>query len=331
MNPVILKETTVGELGGVSVGCGNFYVDEAYALPDGSTRVGRTATIAPFDREARIVVGEGSEVDVGGTRWRVTRVEKSGRLGTVTLIPAGAGPVIDGIDFGPAQDLRVLVARQLTGGSVGPIAPTDRTPIDWLERTWRALAGLDPAAAERLSRAMAHHLGSADPEIDGLILRFFSDLPSAPGGERAAELVREELDSYPADLPDPTPGNVTANLRESLLRVALRWGEGAAADAAVLAAAKAEVRLGDGAALIFDLARLDPAWARDELPASVALYPRDASTFLRVWTKLGWSADEALDRILPHADARGRDGLQDEIRWMFRSDAAQRDALLARL
>lgn len=40
-------------------------------------------------------------------------------------------------------------------------------------RTYEKLLDIDPQTAERLSRAVAHDLGTADPEIDGLIIRFF--------------------------------------------------------------------------------------------------------------------------------------------------------------
>lgn len=327
---VTLKETTVGALGDVSVGCGNFHDDAAYPLPDGSVKVGRTATLAPFDRSDPLVVGAGSEVAIGGRTWRVVSVTKAGPLGTVTLEEVQAGPVLDGIDFG-AADLRTLVARQLTGSPVGSVRADDRTPIDWLKRIYKALRERHPELADRLSRAIAHHLGTADPEVDGLIIRFFTDVPTAAGGERLAALAASALDRYDAGLPDPTPGSVTDRLRESLLRAALRWRDGAGLPPEVLDAAKDAVHAGEGRHLVADLARLDPTWANERLPQAIALYPGASSTFFRAFTRAGMSADEALALVLPHADAHGRGALADNIRWTYRDDPATRDRLLARL
>lgn len=79
--PVELVETTVGELAGVRVGCGNFW-DRSWRDPDGTERSGLSAKLAPFDREEDLVVGEGTRLEVGEVRWVVTAIHKAtGELG----------------------------------------------------------------------------------------------------------------------------------------------------------------------------------------------------------------------------------------------------------
>ncbi len=80
-----IEETTVGTLGNLSVGMGNMTTGE-YALPDGSLRVGTICFLAPEDRDGGILVGLGSQVEIGGFSWEVVAIEKPrGELGSVTL------------------------------------------------------------------------------------------------------------------------------------------------------------------------------------------------------------------------------------------------------
>lgn len=82
-----IEETTVGDLGGVSVPMGNMTTD-AYVLPDGTTREG---TVCVLVLEAGPVwVGLGSVVEVGGARWEVVAIDKpKGELGSVSLQKLG--------------------------------------------------------------------------------------------------------------------------------------------------------------------------------------------------------------------------------------------------
>jgi hypothetical protein len=88
---VEITESTVGRLGGLRVGAGSIF-EADYTLPDGSTRHGLTCRLVPADTDEPIVVGEGSEVELGGTRWRVTRITASGAepfdYGEIALRPA---------------------------------------------------------------------------------------------------------------------------------------------------------------------------------------------------------------------------------------------------
>jgi hypothetical protein len=88
---VEITESTVGRLGDVRVGAGSIFAAD-YALPDGSTRHGLTCRLVPADDETPRVVGEGSEVEIGGTRWLVVRVTASGDepfdYGEIALRPA---------------------------------------------------------------------------------------------------------------------------------------------------------------------------------------------------------------------------------------------------
>ena len=65
---VTLDDTTVGDLSGVRVGCGNFWEREF----DGDKVM--SARLAPFDGDD-VTVREGTEVTVGGDRWRVVRLD----------------------------------------------------------------------------------------------------------------------------------------------------------------------------------------------------------------------------------------------------------------
>ncbi len=92
---VRIMETTVGQVGGVSVGVSNIFED-TYTLPDGSEREGLTARLSLFDGGSseqglhdELRVGEGNVVEIGGSRWEVVAVEKpEGELGAITLGPA---------------------------------------------------------------------------------------------------------------------------------------------------------------------------------------------------------------------------------------------------
>ena len=71
-----MTEGTVADLGGLRVGVANVW-ERAYPLPDGSQRTGTTAQLM-IDDGSDLVVGNGSEVGIGATRWRVDWVRKSG-------------------------------------------------------------------------------------------------------------------------------------------------------------------------------------------------------------------------------------------------------------
>lgn len=88
-------ETAVGMIGGVRVGVSNIFED-TYTLPDGTEREGLTARLSLLPggtsdegvgEEPR--VGEGSILEIGGSRWEVVEIEKrKGELGAITLGPA---------------------------------------------------------------------------------------------------------------------------------------------------------------------------------------------------------------------------------------------------
>ncbi len=78
-----IEETTVGDLGGVSVPMGNMFVD-SYTLPDGTTTKGLVCALAL--ESGAVFVGKGSVVTVGTTTWEVVAIEKaSGKPGSVSL------------------------------------------------------------------------------------------------------------------------------------------------------------------------------------------------------------------------------------------------------
>jgi hypothetical protein len=89
---VRIMETTVGQIGGVSVGVSNIFED-TYTFPDGSEREGLTAGLTLFTAAEGVQqeyrVGEGNVVEIGGSRWEVVAIEKpEGELGAITLGPA---------------------------------------------------------------------------------------------------------------------------------------------------------------------------------------------------------------------------------------------------
>lgn len=78
-----IEETTVGMLGEVRVPMGNM-THGRYRRADGQEDTGRICALAL--PTGTIFVGEGSEIEVGGSRWRVLAVDKSpGELGAVSL------------------------------------------------------------------------------------------------------------------------------------------------------------------------------------------------------------------------------------------------------
>jgi hypothetical protein len=78
-----IEETTVGQLLGVRVPMGNM-TRGSYQRADGAVVEGPICALAL--EGGAIFVGTGSEVAVGGGRWRVVSVDKeAGQLGSVTL------------------------------------------------------------------------------------------------------------------------------------------------------------------------------------------------------------------------------------------------------
>ena len=83
---VVLKETTVGVMGTVSVGMGNMW-DRTYTEATGAEKKGLTAMLFVEDADG-YVVGLDSQLDIGGRTWRVVGIEKKPHVyGTVTLAP----------------------------------------------------------------------------------------------------------------------------------------------------------------------------------------------------------------------------------------------------
>lgn len=79
-----IEETTVGDLDGVRVPMGNMTTG-TYALPDGRQVHGPICSLALPGRIG-VFVGQGSVVEVEGTRWEVLRVElRPEARGSVTL------------------------------------------------------------------------------------------------------------------------------------------------------------------------------------------------------------------------------------------------------
>jgi hypothetical protein len=82
-----IQETTVGTLSGVDVGVANLW-ERDFVDGAGVSRTGLTARL-DWDVSGttrRVVVGEGSVVELGGARWEVVRIVKPpGQNGTITL------------------------------------------------------------------------------------------------------------------------------------------------------------------------------------------------------------------------------------------------------
>jgi hypothetical protein len=84
MDRVEIDETTVGMVGRERVPMGNM-CRGTYTLADGSTADGWMCSLA-IGGQVGVFVGVGSEVEIGGQRWAVVRIDKeSGQLGSVTL------------------------------------------------------------------------------------------------------------------------------------------------------------------------------------------------------------------------------------------------------
>ncbi|MDP2305948.1 MAG: hypothetical protein Q8P18_07960 [Pseudomonadota bacterium] len=83
----VIQETTVGTLSGVDIGVANMW-ERDYIDGTGAARKGLTARmdyeVGPETR--RIVVGEGSVIQMGGERWEVVALKKTpGQNGSITL------------------------------------------------------------------------------------------------------------------------------------------------------------------------------------------------------------------------------------------------------
>jgi len=83
---IVAAEGTVATVNGARVGIGNIW-ERPFVLPDGEERVGITA-ILHFEDDSRITAGPGSELVIGGERWRVVEVDAGDLRGSVSLEPA---------------------------------------------------------------------------------------------------------------------------------------------------------------------------------------------------------------------------------------------------
>lgn len=82
---VTLDETTVGQLGAVTVGCGNFW-ERAFEDDDGNALSAMSARLAPFDGDD-VTVRVGSRVEIGGRTWMVDTIDKTeGDNGSISLV-----------------------------------------------------------------------------------------------------------------------------------------------------------------------------------------------------------------------------------------------------
>jgi len=89
---VLLKESTVGRLGTVPVGCGNFW-PRRYTASDGREKEGLCARLAPLSRSQVLIVGQDSAFELDGRIWRVTEIRKDGSAaGTIRLTPLPCPP-----------------------------------------------------------------------------------------------------------------------------------------------------------------------------------------------------------------------------------------------
>lgn len=68
-----IEETTMGSLGTVPVGMANAGKNFKYTLPNGKEVQGEACLLVLPDRQ--VWVGAGSEVQVEGATWRITKVE----------------------------------------------------------------------------------------------------------------------------------------------------------------------------------------------------------------------------------------------------------------
>lgn len=101
---------------------------------------------------------------------------------------------VDGVVLGPETDMVELV-----DGVIGGWRPSRalamyqvRWPA-WLCRLHGEIAG--SAAGDAFARAMARHLGSADPAATGAALYFFERFPHAPGVSGVLELTARALET----------------------------------------------------------------------------------------------------------------------------------------
>lgn len=84
MERVEIDETTVGLVGRERVPMGNM-CRGTYTRADGTSAEGWMCSLA-IGGQIGVFVGEGSEVEIGGARWAIVRVDKEpGELGSVTL------------------------------------------------------------------------------------------------------------------------------------------------------------------------------------------------------------------------------------------------------
>ena len=237
--------------------------------------------------------------------------------------------MFDDVDLQSA-DLDAMVTRQLERGDVGKPSRDDRSNVDWLKRAWSAVGAEDRGLAQRLGAAVGRQLGRRGTLVDGLVLRFFLDLPRATGYEPVLVAAERGLDRYPPGQPDPSPGSGNETLRVNILRVALdRIDEDEVPDS-ILEAARSELLAGRGRELLYGMFDADGSWVNTNLDHLLAAYPSASAAFYRHLLGDGDTPEHALDRLLPHADGAGREALVDDIGHRFRQADEQREALLAK-
>lgn len=229
---------------------------------------------------------------------------------------------IEGVDWA-AADLAALVDRAARGHAVTRLSRDDREPADGIARAWQAL---DPDTRDALSGAIADRAASGESGALALALRFFQHCPMASGGDVFGRLA---LTDAVQRRPDPLGRGIT--LRRALIRAACAWRYGAEVPPDVAQSVRAEVLAGHGSDLVHDFAHLAPEATVERADDLLAMYPERASAVWRALVRHGADPEEALGRVRPHADERGRRALSAAIRFDRRIDADLRQRLLARL
>lgn len=83
---IAITEGTVAPLNGIRVAAANIW-ERDYELPDKTTRHGLSAMLFVDGENPAVLVGEGSVVSVGGTRWVVLGVTAGKPRGEVRIAP----------------------------------------------------------------------------------------------------------------------------------------------------------------------------------------------------------------------------------------------------
>ena len=199
--------------------------------------------------------------------------------------------VLDGVQVAAEPTALFALAADALARRIPAVVPwpasAEGHPAMWWARLYAMLpADVATGVAQRtaMGEGAAAALDAADPVVRRGALEFFWLLPTAPGSERLADLVRNAIHLYDGVQIEPER-DLGYYLRRALnARIELDGAWGGPEDLGACGAAAHDLRYGRGAvSFVFALGRRDPAWLAQHGPAIASHNPTLLLAILHVF------------------------------------------------